>query len=394
LTKAGYLAVLVGAVVVLLQFVYVFVPTSGVILYNMMVRQMVYAALAVVVFACTGVDKRPVRKAFQSNMSVVACYIIFAGVFLLLLWAFGGGRNVMAARSLSLGFRFFWEIGMLVVCGEIVRYKLIKNSSNAERGLVVTILTITLAIGHMNAIRPLIMGGHVTMSDFVFSTVLFALVVSAVASFFALEGSLFSVLALSLLYKLVLRFVPILPDITPIAFSLVFCAVLVLTAVVYNLYMNDVPTAQRMRIKRMDKYERKLVTPFNVLTAGALVLLAMFFMGVFPVYPLVVLTDSMSGTLERGSIVFVRSMPQNRVYDMVGEGYIIHFRRGIEYVHRTVEFVHGEDGRREFITQGDANPNPDPFTVTQDDVLGVARTHIPFVGWPYVFLRAVILSFR
>ena len=101
----------------------------------------------------------------------------------------------------------------------------------------------------------------------------------------------------------------------------------------------------------------------------------------------------MTGTFNQGSLVIVRSVPEGAAYDMVGEGYIIHFRRGdMEYIHRVVAFEHGQDGRRVYVTQGDApDAEVDPWRTTQEDVLGIAISFLPALGWPYVIFHFLTL---
>ena len=393
-TRAFTLSAFVCTAIIALQTAFIFMPGDFLNFFNQTIRIMVYVTLVIVVYSVTGIDRRTVRKAYQSNLVAVISTLLYAAAFIILIWMFGGGNNAMAARSIHMAFRWFWEIGMIVILSEMIRYKLIKSAVKDERNTVALMLALVFALGYMgHGLWAQVRGSGLSVPEFVFNTALMPLVISCVASFFAMEGSFVSVISIPLVHLMVPRYMPVLPNVGLIAFSLVFCGVLVASAVIYNLIMNDASRAQKLRVKRLGKYENKVFTLFNAATVAVLGVIVAFFLNAFPIYPLVILTDSMSGTIDRGSLVFVQRVPEGRAEDMVGEGYIIHFLRGIEYVHRTVEFRHGADGRREYITQGDANERPDPFFVTQDDVLGIARSHLPFLGWPYIFFRALFQAF-
>jgi signal peptidase I len=98
----------------------------------------------------------------------------------------------------------------------------------------------------------------------------------------------------------------------------------------------------------------------------------------------VVTGDSMTGTYDRGSIVFGDPVPvsQLRVGDVItyvpphGSG------PGGRVTHRIVSVAPGPDGRPLFHTQGDANATPDPWQFQlQGEQQPRVVFSIPFVGY-------------
>jgi signal peptidase len=109
----------------------------------------------------------------------------------------------------------------------------------------------------------------------------------------------------------------------------------------------------------------------------------------------VILTGSMTGTYDRGSIVFDRPVPvgQLRVGDPITYSPPPGFTSQKRVTHRIWWIGRGPQGERVFRTKGDANKAPDAwkFTLnrpTQDRVV----FHVPYVG--YVFTMLSIRSFR
>ncbi|MET1133598.1 MAG: signal peptidase I [Aeromicrobium sp.] len=101
----------------------------------------------------------------------------------------------------------------------------------------------------------------------------------------------------------------------------------------------------------------------------------------------VITGGSMSGTFEKGSIAFERPVP---VADLaVGDviTYLPPADSGVSTLvtHRITRIEPGEAGARVFTTQGDANPDPDPwqFSLTSGTQPVVEQT-VPHVG--YVFM--------
>lgn len=99
----------------------------------------------------------------------------------------------------------------------------------------------------------------------------------------------------------------------------------------------------------------------------------------------VVVSGSMSPTIEAGDVVFVAATAP----DAVETGDVLAFDRvrgdDRRTVHRVVEVV-DRDGQRYFRTQGDANEEPDPKLVPASAVIGTVQFWIPYVGWVFSFV--------
>lgn len=103
----------------------------------------------------------------------------------------------------------------------------------------------------------------------------------------------------------------------------------------------------------------------------------------------VITGGSMSGTIDKGSIAFEKNVP---VADLqVGD--VITYQppagSGVTdlVTHRIISIGTAEGGAPLLRTQGDANPQPDPwsFSLTAADQ-PVVRAHVPHVGWVLIGL--------
>lgn len=103
----------------------------------------------------------------------------------------------------------------------------------------------------------------------------------------------------------------------------------------------------------------------------------------------VITGGSMSGSIERGSVAFEKTVP---VEDLaVGDviTYLPPADSGVDNLvtHRIVEVGTTEDGQRLFRTRGDANADPDPwqFSLTAP-TQPVVEFSVPFVGYVFTAL--------
>jgi signal peptidase len=103
----------------------------------------------------------------------------------------------------------------------------------------------------------------------------------------------------------------------------------------------------------------------------------------------VITGGSMSGTFEKGSIAFEKRVPAEdvKVGDVIT--YLPPADSGGNHLvtHRIISDKILENGQRQLQTQGDANPDPDPwkFSLTEG-TQPVVKTTVPHLGWIFVGL--------
>jgi signal peptidase len=143
-------------------------------------------------------------------------------------------------------------------------------------------------------------------------------------------------------------------------------------------------------LRRLGRVALNLTFVAMIAAAGLMLLPAMF-----GLHRYVIMTGSMTGTYDRGSIVFDRSVPVSglKVGDPITYMPPPGFTSQTRVTHRIWSIHPGKDGERVFKTKGDANKHPDIWNFTlnqpmQDEVL----FHVPEVG--YLFLLLSLRDFR
>lgn len=174
-------------------------------------------------------------------------------------------------------------------------------------------------------------------------------------------------------------FPPILPDLNWVTQALigsflpVFC--IVLLSQVY-----------RMEVQRIRSREKE--SPVGWVVASVIsVLMIWFSVGVFSVYPNVIISGSMLPKIDIGDVVVVKSIePEEVELDDV-----IQFReieQDVRINHRVIDIQEDERGLPLFITKGDNNDSPDSEPVIAEQVMGKVIHIVPRVGWVTIALRS------
>ena len=123
----------------------------------------------------------------------------------------------------------------------------------------------------------------------------------------------------------------------------------------------------------------------NIAFVIVMIALISFMTGAFSYRPQVIMSNSMKPVYERGAVVIVqKSSPMDvRVGDIVQ-----YEATGHSTTHRVIaiDFTSDGSGKRVFLTQGDNSPSPD-MPVQADQIVGIVRAQVPYVGYPSVWLK-------
>jgi signal peptidase len=319
--------------------------------------------------------------------------LLYFAALLLAAVLLGYGQNPMTP-SFRAALDNIWIYATVLLISEIIRVGLIKGSPEDRRPITAAILTVAYTFLQLDSLKSALGSGFAAgIGAYFFFSVFPTLALNAVLSYVALEGPLRAVLLLRCTYSLSSVLLPFLPNAPRNAWAIVSSFILFVSGITYHLNMRDRGSQLDLLNKKRLKYQPRGFGDYGI-PAIALSLLAAFMLRAFSYFPVVVLTGSMTGAIDQGSIVLVEKVGQEKALQAVQEGDVIHFRdnRNIEIMHRVIGFGYDNLGERVYITQGDANPNADISPVQQRQVLGIARAKMAYLGYPLVFIRAVLGS--
>lgn len=106
------------------------------------------------------------------------------------------------------------------------------------------------------------------------------------------------------------------------------------------------------------------------------------------VFPMIVLTDSMSGTFESGDLIICHTESAENIkvgdvicfYDPMGSG-------NTTVTHRVIEITEDKNGSLAWKTKGDANNTEDTALVPAANLVGVYKTHLRGLGNAALFMQ-------
>ena len=251
------------------------------------------------------------------------------------------------------------------------------------RALAAVLLSLFLALTELNFSRVLRLGSAEDRFIFAASTVLPTLADSAVRSALVLFGGMgASVLYAGAIgvFQHVFPFLPDLPWLASSAIGLCF-------PIFFLLYLREQFRGEEYGART----ERQRVSFAWYAELLCAVAFYWFCIGVFPVYPTVILTGSMEPGIHPGDVILVRKLSSEEELDTLSAGTVISYHRDkISITHRIQEIREDEAGNRQFITKGDNNASADAAPVSPNQIAGRVIRVVPRIGIPVLlFLNAL-----
>ncbi len=288
------------------------------------------------------------------------------------------GNNPYANTAVGVLLNLY-SIGLVTVCLEYIRYKLINNVFKNDRKLIFIMIVVIFTFRDVN-IASIISSANIY---FLFKTIFVAIIPSIIKNilftYLALYTNYVPAILYSLLYDLLMWIPPVLPN-TPWIFTSIIDILFPLVLLMYCMY--EVSSRDKLHIYQVSKS----IKPTGIIPLVALIVLIIWFaLGIFPIKPLGIASGSMKPEINIGDLTLIQKCSAK---DVEVNDIIEYQRRDYSVVHRVVN-KYQVDGTTFFITKGDNNSNEDIDPVREDKVLGKVIFKIPYVAWPTIWLESL-----
>jgi len=319
--------------------------------------------------------------------AVIIQLALIIGFFQVLLYVIGGlfssfGRSPYSFTPTGILTNLVF-VGSMLVGMELSRAWLINRLGKKHTLLALVFVAVLYTLLSIPLARITGLTLELDSITYVNSTVLPALAENLLASFLALLGGPLAAIAYRGIIQAFWWFCPILPNLSWAFTGLIGTVVPIVGLVLANSFRSS------RRRPRQARREKEGSLAGWVVTTIVAVAIIWFAVGLFPVHPTTVISGSMRPTLDVGDVVIIAKVSA----DTVKPGDIIQFReaKGVTTVHRVVEIQESE-GQRVFITQGDANSEPDANPVLAANVVGKVIFEIPKIGWAAIAVKEFFMG--
>ena len=315
-----------------------------------------------------------VRKNESSNdVKGVAIYLIVSLLFYFLLGiVFGFSSNVYSYSFKDILINIFVLLIPTLIY-EYIRYYLIKHSSN--RKILYVIITILIILVNFN-INNLIVNSSKILYIRLFSDIIPTIIKNIVLTIITIEYGLLTCLVYQLIYTLFIIYCPYLPS---VGYFLNFLILSGIPLVVYSRLTKE--------DKRKDVYNKKNYLEIFTFIFGFILLLFCF--GLFKIAPIAVVSNSMNPTFKKGDLVVYCKLKNKEKKEIKKDDIIVFNYSNNIYIHRVKKIINNNENIY-YKTKGDHNNNYDSNLTSSNDVIGIYKFKIKYIGYPSLWLEQLL----
>ena len=287
------------------------------------------------------------------------------------------GHSPYSSTSSGIVTNIFY-VGSALIGMELTRAYLINSLSGRNNTLVIAFVALLFTVIMIPTSRFTGIGGGEGTVTFLGATCLPLLAQNLLASCLVfLAGPLPAMAYLGSLLAFE-WFCPILPDLPPMTTALVGT----IAPLMGFLFIQRFLLPEYAEARRPERRRASLGIGWMgvaIISVGII----WFSSGLFPIWPTVIYSGSMSPKLEVGDVVMLTETSPEAI--KIGD--IIEFRtEDSSFIHRVVD-IYDEGGQRLFITKGDANDSPDSDPVLPGQITGKVVFTAPKVGWLVIHIK-------
>lgn len=313
------------------------------------------------------------------NKEVTIMMVIFAIIYLVAFYLMGiyyGYSRLAITFNIKTLLKYIIPISVIIISSEIIR-TIFLSQKKVKFGKFITTVSMVLIdiilyinIYKINSSDDLMISiGFIT-----FASISCTLLYNYISYRYGITGII--------LYRLITTLYSYIIPITPNVYIL-FRSILRMIYP-YIIYLVIDYTFKKRNIAMEYMNRKKKIVSFGV-TLVLIITIAALISCQFKYGILVIGSGSMSGTIDKGDAIIYESYKKQSIKP----GDIIVFNKNdIVFVHRVIELKNNSIEGLKIYTKGDALSEADSGYITKNDLIGIVKLKIKYIGYPSLWLRS------
>ena len=312
---------------------------------------------------------------------LLACAVIYLFIFFGCGFFFGFGRNPYD-RSITGILRNLFFFGGAIVLREWIRNFVINKAEKKTLLLYGMAIVLLYTAIEVNVVDLVSASSVEEFTIILCEKVLPVLTLNIFLTYVCYIGGPIPSIIYMLATSVPIWFFENLPNLEWIVVAVLGVAFPMLALLAMMETVNNVSKKRAAKIKTQPKPINIVVWAFVI---GFCLIAAFFTAGLLNTFPTVLVSGSMSPTINRGDVVVIKKADEDTEI-FVGD--VVIFNAGeYDVVHRVVD-IYYENGVKKYVTKGDANKTVDNIQIEQRNIGGVVVATIPYIGLPRLLIES------
>lgn len=313
---------------------------------------------------------------FMSSMIFLILYYLFG-----IIIGYAESKNYLTLYGLTI---FIIPTILKIVFKEHLRNSLLTKSGN-NKFLIIYTLLLFIMIDILPSLSMLKINGH-DIFIFIALVLLPSITVNIFATYINIKVGFMPVIIFLLILSLYQYIVPIVPDPNEYLKAVIDFVLPILILFIVRKNINKYSDGD----EEIDRNYNKSTIVISIIPIILVIVIVYFISGYFKYYALAIASGSMHPVFDRGSIVIIEQVNDKYDnYNKLNEGEIIAYRTEKNIiVHRLIRIVNTGD-ELIYYTKGDANSDEDDYLIKKENIIGMVRFKIPYIGYPTVWFSEI-----
>ena len=267
----------------------------------------------------------------------------------------------------------FLSLYSIVFLQEYSRYRLLNYNRSKFNVIFITIFFIIINIDLFFFINA----SHLDLFNYILRSFIPVIIMNITLSYLAYNVGYLSSYIYRGILEAIIIFSPIITNIHALLLCLLY---LVISYFIYLSISNKIMLENRVITKRDIKKDKN---GSMILLFIFVFILILFVIGVFKYKPVTILSPSMKNSFDKGDIVIVEKI---KSCDKLKKGDIIYYKNNNVYIVHRIVSIDYINNKYIIKTKGDNNNTVDEWDVKEENIEGIIRGKVKYLGWPSIII--------
>ena len=314
---------------------------------------------------------------FMSSMMFLILYYLFGIVI-----GYAQNNNYLTLYGLTI---FIIPTILKIVFKEHLRNSLLTKSGN-NKFLILNTAILFIIIDILPSLSILKTPNAHDIFIFAALVLLPSITVNILSTYISIKVGYKPIIIYLLIFSLYQYIIPIVPNPNEYLKAIID---FILPIIILFIVMKSV-NKYSDKDEEIDRNYSKSTIIISIIPIILVIIIVYFISGYFKYYALAIASGSMKPVFDRGSVVIIEQVNNKyNNYEKLIEGEIIAYRtEKAIIVHRLIRIVNTDEDKF-YYTKGDANKDEDDYLIKKENIIGIVRFNIPYIGYPTVWFSGI-----
>lgn len=325
---------------------------------------------------CKCIKKRKTKSIQYKQVTIlmVLVGIIYLIVFYLTGLYFGYNKSIYTFGTKTI-FNYIIPITTIIILTEISRNVLISKEDKTSKILVFISMVVLDIILYSNIYAVTEFNGFLNMVSF---TLFPSIACNLLYNYISNKHGYIPVIVYRIITIIYAYIIPIAPNM----YMFFRCFLRMLYPYLIYLMLEKTYSKRNFQQSYKNKVKRniEILLCITACTAFIMLISCKFQYGI-----LVIGSGSMTGTINKGDAIIYETYKNQEINE---QDVIVFKKDGMQVVHRVID-LRLVNGEYRYYTKGDYNSEADDGHVTQDQITGLVKFKIKYIGYPTLWVRKI-----